>query len=241
MYVRIIKIKMRINKHHILQGMKDSLPIIFGYAPLGIALGIMANAASFAWHNMFSMSVIVFAGSAQFIGVNMIASGAAMGAIIVTTFFVNFRHFLMSTAYSPYFKDVSTYKLLIMSFGITDESFAVGINKFKHSKEYATPEYILALNTTAYLCWIAFTVIGIFLGSAIPDYEKLGLGFALNAMFIGLIALMIEDKKSVIVCIVSGVLSVVLLLTGIDSWNVIIAAVISCIAIVGLGRINATK
>ena len=152
------KINMSINKQHIFEGMKDSLPIIFGYAPLGIALGIMASAASFAWHNMLSMSAIVFAGSAQFIGVNMIASGSAMAAIIITTFFVNFRHFLMSTAYSPYFKDASTPQLLIMSFGITDESFAVGINKFKHSPQYATPEYIIALNTSAYLCWISFTV-----------------------------------------------------------------------------------
>lgn len=238
---RLLRKNTNINKHHIVEGMKDSFPIIFGYAPLGIALGIMASAASFAWYNMFSMSVIVFAGSAQFIGVNMIASGSAMGAIILTTFFVNFRHFLMSTAYSPYFKDVKTSKLLIMSFGITDESFAVGINKFKHSQEYATPEYIIALNTTAYLCWISFTVIGVFLGNAIPDYEKLGLGFALNAMFIGLIALMIEDKRSIIICITSGVSSLLLLMSGIDSWNVIIAAVISCVAVVGLDRINGTK
>lgn len=232
---------MNINKHHIFEGIKDSFPIIFGYAPLGIALGIMANAASFTWYNMFSMSVIVFAGSAQFIAVNMVASGAAIGAIIATTFFVNFRHFLMSTAYSPYFKNVKTSHLLFMSFGITDESFAVGINKFKHSKEYSTHEYILALNTTAYICWISFTVIGVFLGNAIPDYEKLGLGFALNAMFIGLIALMIENKKSIIVCIVSGALSVVLIITGIESWNVIIAAIISCIVVVGLGKINGAK
>ena len=62
-------------RRHIEDGIKDSLPIIFGYAPLGIALGIMARAASFAWHDMLAMSSIVFAGSAQFIGVDMLRSG----------------------------------------------------------------------------------------------------------------------------------------------------------------------
>ena len=228
-------------RQHITNGMKDSLPIIFGYAPLGIALGIMANAASFAWYDMFSMSTIVFAGSSQFIGVNMINSGATASAIIVTAFFVNFRHFLMSTAYSPYFKDVKTSTLLIMSFGITDESFAVGINKLKHDPQSATPAYIIALNTTAYISWITFTVIGIFLGNAIPDYEKLGLGFALNAMFIGLIALMISDKKSIIICILSGIFSLLLLLVGMHSWNVIIGAVVACVAVVAIGEYYGNK
>ncbi len=221
--------------------MKDSLPIVFGYAPLGIALGIMANAVSFAWYDMLGMSAIVFAGSAQFIGVDMISSGAAASAIIVTTFFVNFRHFLMSTAYSPYFRDTKTSTLLLISHGITDESFAVGINKCQHDPENATPAYIIALNITAYLSWISFTIIGIFLGNAIPDYERLGLGFALSAMFIGLIALMITDKKSVVVCITSGILSVLLLVAGIESWNVIISAVVSCILVVAIGNIYGNK
>ena len=221
--------------------MKDSIPIVFGYAPLGLALGIMANSISFAWYDMLGMSTIVFAGSSQFIGVNMIGSGAAASAIIATAFFVNFRHFLMSTAYSPYFKDVKTSTLLILSFGITDESFAVGINKLKHEPENTTPAYIIALNTTAYISWITFTVIGLFLGNAIPDYERLGLGFALNAMFIGLIALMISDKKSILICVLSGIVSVLLFLAGVQSWNVIIGALISCIAVVGIGKINGNK
>ena len=229
------------NKKHIIDGMKDSLPIVFGYAPLGIALGIMANAAAFAWYDMLGMSVIVFAGSSQFIGVNMISTGAAASAIIVTAFFVNFRHFLMSTAYSPFFKNVKISTLLIMSFGITDESFAIGINKLKHDQENATPLYFISLNTTAYLSWIIFTIIGIFLGDAIPDYEKLGLGFALNAMFIGLIALMISDKKSVLICVLSGIGSLLLLLAGMNSWNVIIAAIVSCIIVVGIGELNGNK
>ncbi len=223
-------------KNHIVDGMKDALPIVFGYAPLGIALGIMANQISMSGLQMFGMSAIVFAGSAQFVGIDMLSTGSAAALIIITTFFINFRHFLMSAAYSPYFQDTKTSHLLLMSFGITDESFAVGINKCKNDPENASISYILSLNTTAYISWIIFTVIGVYLGDIIVDYHKFGLDFALTAMFIGLISLMATDKKSVFVCVLSGFLSLLLLRLGVQNYNVIIAAVIASVIVVSIGE-----
>ena len=142
----------------------------------------------------------------------------------------------MSAAYSPYFKDAKTSHLLLMSFGITDESFAVGMNKCKNDPENASISYILSLNTTAYISWIMFMVAGVLLGDIIVDYHKFGLDFALTAMFIGLISLMTTDKKSVFVCVLSGFISLLLLRIGVQNYNVIIAAVIASIVVVFVGE-----
>ena len=213
-------------------GAKDSLPIILGYLPIGITLGVTAREVGLLFSDMFSMSFIVFAGSSQFIGVDMIGAGASFITIIATTFFVNFRHFMMSSAYAPYFSGKKTIPLALVSFGITDESFAIGINKAKSDSEVFGITYLLGLESFAWFSWLLSTCLGLMLGSLIPSYETLGLDFALCAMFIGLIAAMIKSKSQLIVCILSGIISLFLYQLGLKNFNVIIAAVsVSCIAV----------
>ena len=221
-------------KNSLINGAKDSLPIVLGYIPIGLTLGIMAKDVGFSAWIMGAMSTIVFAGSSQFIAVDMINNGMNMVAIIVTAFFVNFRHFLMSSAYSPYFKNEKFGYLAILSFGITDESFSIGMNTAQNQPEKFNRWYILSLHTTAQIFWILSTILGVLLGDFVGDYQKFGLDFALPAMFIGLISLLIKNKTSVIVCLTAGLLSVLFLQSGLDNWNVILAALLSCIAIVGV-------
>ena len=73
-------------------------PICLGYFPIGLALGVLAQKAGLPWWAVAMMSVLVFAGSAQFICVAMLAAGASIPGIILTTFVVNLRHTLMSSA-----------------------------------------------------------------------------------------------------------------------------------------------
>jgi len=219
-------------KNNFLIGVKDSLPIVLGYIPIGLTLGVAAREVGFLFMNMFSMSAIVFAGSSQFIGVDMIGAGASFATIIATTFFVNFRHFMMSSAYAPHLNGKKTWALAIVSFGITDESFAIGITKAKEKSESFGISYLLGLEYTAWLSWLISTCIGVLLGSLIPDYQSLGLDFALCAMFIGLIAAMVKSKMHLAVCILSGIISLVLYQVGMTNFNVIIAAVVvSCLAV----------
>jgi 4-azaleucine resistance transporter AzlC len=85
-------------------GTKYSLPIAIGYFPLGFAFGVMGREAGLTVLDIVLMSTLVFAGAAQFIAVGLIAAGVEAGAILITTFLVNIRHLLMSTALQPYFK-----------------------------------------------------------------------------------------------------------------------------------------
>lgn len=83
-----------------LSGMKKALPVAFGYIPIAITYGILAENTGIPAYITVLMSVVVFAGASQFVALNLIALGLGSWEIISTTFVVNFRHFLMSASLS---------------------------------------------------------------------------------------------------------------------------------------------
>ena len=222
-------------KHRFLTGAKDALPIVLGYLPIGMTLGVAAGKVGFVFRDMFSMSFIVYAGSAQFIGVDLLGKGVAAATVIATTFFVNFRHFMMSSAYAPYLHGKKLWSLALVSFGITDESFAIGITKAKEGADTFGIAYLLGLEFTAWFSWLFATCTGLLLGGMIPNTHQFGLDFALSGMFIGLIAVMSKTKWHLAVCLLSGVLSLLLYQIGFTNFNVIIAALLVSSAAVGVG------
>ena len=90
----------------ILSGMWQALPIVLGYVPVGFAYGVLALKAGLPAIPAALMSMIVFAGSAQFIAVGLLAVDAPALTVILTTFVVNLRHLLMSAAMAPDRKSV---------------------------------------------------------------------------------------------------------------------------------------
>ena len=80
-------------KGALVEGSAAAWPICLGYVPIGLAFGVLAQKVGLHPFEIGLMSVLVFAGSSQFIGISMMAAGAAPGAIILTTFMVNLRHF----------------------------------------------------------------------------------------------------------------------------------------------------
>lgn len=227
------KIK-RINKKTIGQAIRDSIPIVLGYLPIGLAFGMIASTNGLSPFDVFAMSTFVYAGSAQFISVEMIANNIHPLSIIVTTFFINLRHLLMSAAYAPYLKEESTDKIGALSYFITDESFAIGINKAKQQDGVFSANYLIVLGAAAWLSWILFTTLGSVIGQYVPDYYAFGFDFALVGMFIGLLALMIKNKKELLICLTAGGLSTLFKQIGLENWCVILAAILAAmIGVIG--------
>ncbi len=228
----MISMGSRLNKYFI-NGVKESYPIVLGYLPIGIAFGVLASSVGISPWGVLFISLVLFAGSAQFITVSMLASLAGGVSIIMTIFVVNFRHFLMSSAYSKYFKNEKNRTLAFMAFFVTDESFAIGINKARYDEESFNKDYLLGVELTGYISWAAFTTIGAMLGGFIPDFRVLGLDFALPAMFIGLLALLIKSKKDLLACVLAGALAVILTLTPLKSYSVIISSIVVSLLLIG--------
>jgi len=133
------------------------------------------------------MSVFVYAGASQYAALGLIAGGALAPAIVLATFVLNFRHFLMSAALSrrlPLRGDRHSIHLAPfgLGFGITDETFVVA------SLDGAlTPRFFAGLALTAYLSWVVGTLIGAGFSSLIPPLIARGMGVALYAMFVAML------------------------------------------------------
>ncbi|HHU78414.1 MAG: AzlC family ABC transporter permease [Caldicoprobacterales bacterium] len=210
-------------KNELIKGWKAAVPVALGYLPIGLAFGILAAQQGMTAADVFFMSLLVYAGSAQFIAAAMIASGAAAAAIIFTTFLVNLRHLLMSASLAPFLKHLSTPVLSLISLGITDETYAAGYPEASAGKVSA--RFYLGLNSLSQASWIASTVIGCLLGGGISSPEKWGLDFALPAMFIGLLFMQMKSRKDIIVALAGGSLSLAFTFLLKDNFNIIAATV----------------
>ncbi|KTB48241.1 AzlC family ABC transporter permease [Dehalogenimonas alkenigignens] len=211
------------------QGIKAALPVVLGYLPVGIAYGVLARAAGLSALETGAMSFFVFAGASQFIAVGMLASGAGVLPIILTTFAVNLRHLLMSSAIAPFFKGQSMNKLVLLSAFLTDESFAVAMHDT--SKIAGRPTYLIALQATAYTAWLSGSVIGAVFGSLI-DSASFGIPFAMTALFICLLVLQLKSRAHLAVALAAGGLALVF--KGFMPNNLFILAAAAAAPLAGL-------
>lgn len=205
--------------------MKKAAPICLGYFPLGLAFGVIAQDAGISVLEVGLMSVMVFSGSGQFIAVALLSLGVSFWSIILTVMLVNARYMLFSATLSQYVKKLSNWVVGLIATGLTDETFVVATTYFKeHPVDKKT---WLSLNLTSHLAWISSTMLGAAIGNFIPNMEKLGLNFALPAMFIALFFMTAENNRAVLVGIFAGFLSVLLLQIGVSDANVILATVMA--------------
>lgn len=166
-------------------GCQAAIPIAIGYLPIGITFGLLAKSAGIPDHITLLMSLVIFAGASQFVGINLLAIGAGLGEIVLTTFVLNLRHLLMSASLAPKVDPrTSKYYVALLSFGLTDETFTVA--SFREEAELKK-EFLLGLNLLAFIAWNAGTWMGVFLAAGLPLSIKTSMGIALYAMFIGLL------------------------------------------------------
>ncbi|MGV3137889.1 AzlC family ABC transporter permease [Brevibacillus agri] len=192
-----------------MQGVKDCIPTLLGYLSIGFAAGVLEKTAGLSIMEIALMSILLYAGSAQFIAAGMIAAGSSAMGIIITILFVNLRHILLSAALSPYFRHLTAFRNMLVGSLLTDETFGVAINEAAKRKQIEE-KWMHGLNVTAYLNWIAANLAGAYFGQWIANPEQLGLDFALPAMFIGLLVLAMMSRKQIRLDIVVAISAVVI-------------------------------
>ena len=207
-----------------MSAVKQVAPIVMGYLPVGAAYGVLAQQAGLSMLNTVLMSVLVYAGSAQLIGVAMFATGLNPLSIVATTFVVNLRHLLMSASLAPNLKSWNKWELALFAYEVTDESFAVHSVRFARGDLNKTTCF--GINAIAQSFWILSSWVGYLAGSSIPNVEPLGIDYALPAMFIALLVMQVKNKLHLLVAGFSGLVSIALIQAGADQWSVILATVI---------------
>ncbi|MDI3477691.1 MAG: hypothetical protein PWQ59_1216 [Thermoanaerobacterium sp.] len=208
-----------------MSGIKSSLPIVMGYLPIGFAYGLLGVKSGFSVLQVFALSLFVYAGSAQFIAITLLSSGTNAITLIMTIFIVNLRHFLYSTSLSQYMKRIKRNHIPLLSFFITDETYAVAITDLQNSDNY-DERYFYQLFFMSYAAWCTASFIGAISGTFIDGSANVGLDFALPAMYIALLLMQISGYKKIFVSIFSGLLSIGLIYVFPGNTNVIIASLI---------------
>ena len=165
-------------------GVRAGIPVILGFIPVGIAYAIMARQAGLSVLETSLMSLTVFAGASQMMAAGMIAKGAGILAMILTTFILNLRHVIMSTCVFNRMKDGNAPTRLALSFGVTDESFSIFTTV---QGGHCTTFFFLGLILSTWGSWNVGTLIGAILSDFLPTVITASLGISLYAMFIALL------------------------------------------------------
>ncbi len=214
-----------------LHGMRQAIPIVLGYIPVGFAYGVLAQKSGLGLLNAVAMSVIVFAGSAQLIAAGLFGAGAAPLAIILTTFVVNLRHLLMSAALAPKLHSWKKWQIALFGYELTDETFA--LHTMRMAKSQPPIAETFGVNFTAQASWVIGSLAGYLAGGQIADVRPVGLDYALPAMFIALLVPQLVKPVYLVMAVLAAVISVTLCLLGFSQSHVIAATVIA--STVGLG------
>lgn len=214
-------------------GLTAGIPIAIGYIPIAIAFGLLAKSTGLPSYATILMSFIVFAGASQFVGVNLLALGVGYPEIILTTFILNSRHFLMSASLSQKVEQKTSKKWLsLISFGVTDETFMVASLR---QEEKLSASFLLGVNLIAFSSWNIGTWIGVFLGAGLPSSIQNSMGIALYVMFIGLLIPAIRKSHpylivTIIAILISSIIHWIPPFNSLSSgWSIIITAILAAL------------
>jgi len=211
------------------------LPLWLGAAPFGAIYAVTALAAGLTPAQTLAMSLLVFAGAAQFSAAGLFGSGAAPLTILISTLILNARHVLLAASLAPYVRREPAWRRALLAFHLTDESYAVGMRAFLANQ--GSLAYQFGANLSMYVIWPLSTVAGIVLGALIPDPAAYRLDLVFPLTFIGLLVPLLRGRTNVIVALLAGALTIggALLLPGL--WYILIAGVVAS----GAGAILSRK
>lgn len=208
-------------------GITVGFPIMLGYLPIAITYGVLAKQSGMSLTELTLMSVLVFAGASQFMGANMIAVGAGAMEIIIATFVLNFRHFVMSLSFMNRLREVKIKWKAPLSLGLTDETFAVSALHTEEAKMEKGAMFYLGIFLTAYLSWIFGSFLGGVLGEVIPDNLSQSMGIALYAMFIGLLIPSVKKElKLGMIALIAMLINVLCSQFMSDGWSIVLATIL---------------
>jgi len=189
------------------QGVRDVIPFMVSAIPAGIIFGTLAITSGLSFWEGSAMSGLVYSGSAQFVGLGLLNSGASWLVMILTTLMLSLRLLIYSAMLSQYIKDLPQKFRLLLGFGLIDAVFFVALDRYKKTDQSPFKAwYFMGTVIALYVNWMLATWAGILIGYAIPDLSNIGLDFAMVAVFITMIVSTLVNWKVYVSVIVAGIL-----------------------------------
>ncbi len=212
-----------------IKGIKHGLPVCFGYFSVSMAFGITAVLEGMPIWSVILISLLNLTSAGQFAGTNIIVAHGTMMELAITSLIINMRYFLMSLSVSQKMeKKVTLLQRMAIAFGITDEIFAISVQRDKK----LSAVYMAGLILTPIIGWVGGTTVGAVATSFMPAIVSEAMGIALYAMFIAIVMPPARaDKKVLLAVVLSVVLSLIFnylpVFKGLGSgWIIIIITLI---------------
>jgi len=190
------------------KGITDVSPLMIPVVPFGIIFGVIGMELGLSPYMTFGMSVIIFGGASQIVLLQLFSGGASSLVTITSVGAVNSRHLLYGAVFSEYLSHLKLSWKIILSYVLIDQAFAVSNIYFKKNKDNEFKHYhLLGAGFTCWTIWQITTILGIVLGSIVP--EELGLSFTISLTFLALLINDLRKFKNIIVMIVSGIVATI--------------------------------
>ena len=179
------------NKSLFLTAFKTTVPVMFGYIPLGIAFGILFNELGFHWIYATLMATVIYAGAGQFMAIGLLANHAGLMEVVITTLLLNSRHVFYGISLINKFK-TSGWRKFYLIFGLTDETYSL-LTGTRPSEDKDETDFYLLITALDHSYWVLGSTLGAILGTNMT-LDTTGLDFTLPALFM---VLAIEQYKVV--------------------------------------------
>lgn len=213
-----------------------SVPVMAGYLVLGTAYGILLADKGYSLVWGLAQSLLVFAGSMQFVGINLLAGGASLVSAAVMTLLVNARHLFYGFTMLEKYRNTGKMKPYLI-FGLTDETFALVVNDAPAGVDRNLYFFLVTLFDQCW--WVTGTLIGCLAGSAMT-FNTEGIDFAMTALFVVIFTeqlLQADDYVPAVTGVAASLLS--LLLFGPDRF--LIPAMLAITAVLSAYSLKSTK
>jgi 4-azaleucine resistance transporter AzlC len=211
----------------LLAGIKDTAPFSLGVFAYGMVYGVLSRAGQLTLSQTLSMSVLVFAGSSQFVALALLKQGATGLAVVLSTFFVNARQVLYGLSLGPRLKGSSRGKLALLAYFLTDESY--GITMTAYAQGRGSPGYFLGSGLGVFGPWIASSLTGFFLAALLHDPLHWGLDFTFIGAFMGLLVAQINSRLLLGVAAASSLVALIAFFFLGSNWSVAAGALTACL------------
>ena len=191
-----------------LRGTVDVLPLMIPVVPFGIIFGAIGIELGFGPYLTYATSIIIFSGASQIVILQLLSSGATSLVAITSSSVISTRHLLYGAVVSQHLNHLSIYWKIGLSYLLTDQAFAVSNEYFKKNNSNKNKHYhLVGSGFMLWFIWQLTTIIGIILGSIVP--EELGLTFTIPLTFLALLVNYLRNLDHLIVIIISGVSSII--------------------------------
>lgn len=212
-------------------GARACIPVVISVAAYGVVWGVLARGAGLSLFEVMLMSGLVFAGSAQFVALDLWTTTPAslpIGPLILAALIINLRYLLLTATLRPLFRPDQQWTGALMMGIVSDETWAMTVAEM--AKGRGTIGFLLGGGVLAYVCWLATTMLGHTLGSAIEDPRTYGLDFAFTATFLALLLGMWKGRGDIVPWLVAALAAIISARLIPGSWYILIGGIVGSLA-----------